>query len=169
MANRSSQQLINRDATPVVLNSPTLGGRGNLRGAYGQAQILTTDATSSIIRLCSIPSNAVVRSIRYFCGAGGGSAAADLGLYRTTRDGSAAVDSDYFGTAISLVSAVSAGTEIAHESGSYSIARREQPIWQALAGGLFSADPNCMFDLALTLTAVVASDISAGVEVTYMD
>ena len=169
MANRSSTQIANRDAVPVILNSPSQGSRALVKGSYGYVPILTTDSVNDVFRICQIPSNAIIRSMRYFTSALGGACTVDVGIHRTTKDGGAVVDRDYFATAISLVTAVSAGTEIAAESGAYSIIRREQPLWQALGGGLFTQDPQCLFDLTMSLNVVAAADGQTGIDVLYVD
>ena len=156
-----SAALTNRDATPKVLNNPNAGNAGIVRNTFGRVTSTSGDSTGSVYRCVEVPSNARVKSVRLFTTALGGSAAADIGVYRNTADGGAVVTAAVFATATTLVSAV-AGTEMA---ATITIAKREQPLWQA-AG--MSADPGGTLDIALTLTAASAASTDVGLDVDYV-
>lgn len=164
MASRKSAQITNRDAVPAVLNNVNAGYGGELSSAYGRVAAVAADAISDVFRLVEVPTNCRVTSVRLYSAALGGTTAADIGVYRNTRDGGAVVDADLFGSAVSLVSAVN-GTEVSHESTVYTPALREQPLWQA--AGL-SSDPGGTFDIALTLTAAVTTGGNVGVHVDFV-
>jgi len=152
MASRKSTQITNRDSTPVVLNTATLGPVAKAFNAVGKITAVgTTDGSGDVYRFFEVPTNARVDSVRLYCAALAGSSAMDVGLYRNTRDGGAVVDADFFASAQSLASALT-GTEISHESTVYTLAKREQPLWQAVG---LSADPGGTFDVCGTLTATV--------------
>ena len=162
MASRKSAQITNRDAIPSVLNTASNGPANRAFSAVGLVNaVLTTDVSGDIYRMMEVPTNCRVASVRLWCAALGGSAAADVGVYRNTRDGGAVVDADLFASAQTLVSAVN-GTEISHESTVYTLAKREQPLWQA--AGL-SADPGGTFDICCTLTQTIAASGALLIEV----
>jgi hypothetical protein len=161
-----SVQITNREASPRVLNDVGSGGAGIVREVFGHlASVTASLSISSIIRLCEVPSNCRVSSVRIHSGAQT-AGAADVGLYRTNADGGAVVDADFFGSAVSLASAVP-DTELLTESGVVTIAKMAQPLWQA--AGL-SADPKCMFDVALTVTTDVTTGAQpVGAHVRYVE
>jgi hypothetical protein len=162
MPNRSSAQIANRDAIPSVLNNASNGPVNRAFSSVGLVgAVLTVDVIGNVYRMMEVPTNCRVSSVRLWCTALGGSTAADVGVYRNTRDGGAVVDADLFASAQSLVSAVN-GTEISNESTVYTLARREQPLWQA--AGLAS-DPGGTFDICCTLTAAVTASGTVLIEV----
>lgn len=147
--------ITNREATPRVLNNPGLGEGAPVYCAVGYLASLTASLSiTSIVRLVSVPSNAIVQKVEIQSGAQT-AGKVDVGVYRNNSDGGAVVDADLFGSAIDLASAV-VNTDITNESGGYTIAKQSQPLWQA--GGL-SADPKSMLDIAMT---VVTTDVTTG-------
>lgn len=162
-----STAITNRDATPRVINDGRLE-RSVVKSAKGYITTANGDSATSKYILCQIPSTAVVEQVLVSTGALGGSCAADVGLYYpTTAAGAAgaAISAGFFGTAVSLVSALT-NSDVTNESGSYTIDKRHQPIWQA-AG--VTADPGGMLDVVLTLTADTAAADKVGVIVRYVD
>lgn len=148
-------EISNREATPRVLNKPGLGEGAVEKTAYGYlASVPASLSITSVIRLVSIPSNAIITGL-YLQSAAQTAGKFDVGLYRTNGDGGAVVDQDFFATAVDCASAVVI-TDVLNESGTNTIAKQSQPIWQA-AG--MSADPKSQLDIALT---VVATDVTTG-------
>lgn len=158
-----SAALTNRDATPKVQTKSQLYG-GILRSAIGYVTAAAADDTSSRYRLCAVPSNAFVRAVYISSVAQGGSAAVDVGVFRSTVDGGAAVSAALFGSAVSLVSVVPR-TDVTNESTTYTPALREQPLWQA--AGL-SADPGGELDIVLSPTAALTNGGIVSAEVQYV-
>lgn len=156
-----STQISNRDAVPSVLNSPNAGAAGTFFSKFGKVASVSGDSANSVYRCLSVPSNARISSVKQWSAALGGSAAADVGVYYNTKDGGAVIDADFFGSAVSLVSAVN-GTEISGESGVNTVAKREQPLWQAVG---LTSDPKTTFDICFTLTAASAANADAGLNV----
>jgi hypothetical protein len=143
-----------REATPPTLNNPGAGGAGIVRTAGGfLASVTAALSATSVIRMCEVPSNAIVTRV-WFASAAQAGGAFDLGVYRNNKDGGAVVDADYFATAIAVTSAVVI-TDETNESTTNTIAKRAQPLWQALG---MSADPIATLDVALT----VSTDITTG-------
>lgn len=158
-----STVITNRDATPRVANNARLNG-AHLRSAFGYVTAAAADDTASRYRVCELPSNAIVRAVYLSSVAQGGTAAVDVGVYRNTADGGASVSTGLFGTAVSVVSAVSR-SEITNESTTYSLDKQEQPLWQA--AGLTS-DPGGTLDVVIAPTAALTNGGRIGVEVQYV-
>ena len=162
-----STAITNREATPAVHNNPGAGGAGIMKQVYGYlASVTASLSATSVIRMVEIPSNAVVTSVRVSSGAQT-AGKFDVGLYRTNRDGGAAVDQDFFTTDLDCASAVIDQECVMKATSANTIAKRSQPIWQA--AGL-SADPKCMLDVCLTVhtTDVTTGTGAIGCLVTYV-
>lgn len=146
------------------------GGKSSLstgpRRLYDQAdtvEVTNGDSIGSKFILGSVPSSASMRELLILCDAIT-SATADFGLYRTTQDGGAAVDADLFGSAVSLASAITTGTNILHESGVLDIANLAKPLWQILG---LSSDPQLMYDVVATLTAAATATGTLTARISY--
>lgn len=164
MANLTSTLISNTTATPKVLNSANAGAAGAVLNTYAQVAVTTSEVSTNVLRIVRVPSNARAISVRVSCTALGGTCAGDIGLYRTADDGGAVVDADFFGSAVSFVSAVNA-TEQLNESTVNTPILQGQPLWQA--AGL-SADPRGFLDVAITLTANVSSGGNIGLSVSFV-
>ncbi len=166
-----STAIANREATPRVLNNPGLGSGARAKIASGYlASVTASLSIGSIIRMVSVPSNGIVKDIQLQSGAQT-AGAFDIGVYRTNGDGGAVVDADFFTSAISLASALAFGAVASHvmiESGTYTSAKQQQPLWQALG---MSTDPKADLDICMT---VATTDVTTGtgavaMDVTYID
>lgn len=159
--------ITNREATPRVLNNPGLGEGGRAKVAYGHlASVTASLSITSVIRLVSVPSNAIVTSL-IFQSSAMTAGNFDVGVYRNNSDGGAVVDADFFATSIACTTAV-VPTEILNESLTNTLVKQGQPLWQA--AGL-TVDPKSTLDIALT---VVAVDVTTGatpvsLRATYVD
>lgn len=156
-----STQITNRDAVPRVPIDGRVQG-GSVKGARGTAAVANGDSIGSTYRLCSVPSNALVKSAALSCTAIT-TCAGDIGLYRTTQDGGAVVDADFFKAAQSLAAAL-ARSEVG-QGNVMSVANLEKPIWQLLG---LSADPQLMYDVVITLTAAAASAGNVAMDVDWV-
>lgn len=146
------------------------GGKSSLstgpRRLYDQAdtvEVTNGDSIGSKFILGSVPSSASMRELVLLCDAIT-SAAADFGLYRTTADGGAAVDADLFGSAVSLATAITTGTNVLHESGFVDIANLAKPLWQILG---LTSDPQLMYDVVATLTAAATASGTLTARISY--
>lgn len=136
----------NRDATPRVLNATgVLEGAGEKCGMDYLASVPASASVGSTIRLGSVPSNCRITDLRLTSDAQT-AGAFDVGVYRTTADGGAVVDQDFFATAVSCASAV-VNSDVLNESTTNTIAKQSQPLWQALG---MTSDPKSQLDLVLT-------------------
>lgn len=158
-----SAAITNRDATPKVINNARVTGGPVLR-ASGIVSAVNADSIASKYIFCSVPSNAVVASVKVSCPDIGTTAAMDLGIYRTTADGGAVVDADHFASAVSLSGGALNKSEVVNEAGVYTVDEMEQPLWQALG---LSADPAVMYDVVGTLTGAADAGGAILVEVEY--
>jgi hypothetical protein len=161
-----SPSITNREATPRVLNNPGTGGSGVLRLTQGYlASVTASLSATSVIRLCEIDAFAVVESVTFASAAQAGGTI-DLGLYKTNADGGAAVDSDFFATAIAVTSAVVL-TDETNESTTNTIAKQNQPLWQA-AGVSTAPAPGTKYDICATIATDITTGTGAiGVKVRY--
>ena len=144
VVNRSSAQ------NPADCSRVDVGtGDGYLKSAQGYVANAADDSATSVHRFVRVPTNAVVRSVKFSTGAATTAGAIDIGVYRTTNDGGAVVDADLFASALDLTGGPFTNAEQIGESGELTLAERAQPLWQA-AGA--SEDPGGYYDIAATIT-----------------
>lgn len=155
--------ITNRDATPPVINDPR-NERSTLNSSIGSVTAVNGDSIGSVYIIASVPSTAKVRKVLLNCAAIT-SGAANIGVYRNTRDGGAVVSASLFASAQSIASALK-NSDVTNQSGNYGMDKMEQPIWQA--AGL-SADPGGTLDIALTLSAATTAGGLVGLAVEYAD
>lgn len=146
---RKSGPITNRDATPRVINNAGVAN-GRMHGWTGTVETVNGDSIASTYIIGSVPSNAVGIELELWSDDIGTTTVADFGLYKSTADGGAVVDADFFGSAVSLKDGAVAGTRIEHESAVYDPDDVEKPLWQALG---LTSDPNLWYDVVATLTA----------------
>lgn len=165
-----STQITNRDATPRTINNPSFTA-GSLKMFVATAEAANGDSIASKYIMGQIPSNAAGEIVKLYCDAIT-SGAADIGIYRTTVDGGAVVDVDFYASAQSIASAITTGTEVQHEADAtdsgagFGLADLEKPLWQRLG---LSADPGVVYDIVLTLTAATTAAGTIGMRVLYTD
>ena len=162
-----STQITNRDASPRVRSNSRIS-RGPLVCSMGMVAATAADGPGSKYKLCSIPSNARVAQVLLSnVSLGGSLSTANFGLYKTTADGGAVVDEDFFGSTVALTSAQS-NVDITTEANGSAVglakANLEKPIWEALG---LSADPRIDYDVVATVVDQVISAGAVAVQVTY--
>lgn len=141
-----STGMTNRDATPRVINNPA-AFKQLVQGFLGQAVVTSGNSTGSTYLFGQIPSNAVVRSVRVSAPDIGTTTTMDIGLYRSTADGSAVVDADFFAAAVVLNAGAIANTDVTRLNVA-TIALCEKMVWELLG---LSADPKVIYDVVGTL------------------
>jgi len=159
-----SSIITNRDATPQVLNDAGING-GLVRSAVAMVEVSAAANSGSTYIMFPIPSNA--SNLRVWVvtdDLGTSTITADVGLYQTTANGSAAVDADFFANALDLADPGSGsltltgltaqGIEITH-SNAYGIDDVEKPLWEALG---LSADSQRDYDVVVTMDSGAAVD-----------
>lgn len=164
MANQNSQIITDLSANPPVKTNPQeIGGR--LRVAT-ETLLMTSGVSADIKRFVPIPSRAVVLRVEIanddLDSNGTPTLAADVGLYRTTADGGAVVDADFFASAITQLRAPAEFTDVTYESGVVTVANRARRVWEQLG---LTADPRVDYDVALTYTANAATHANGSVTI----
>lgn len=158
-----STVITNMDATPVVAPTAGEGGANYLKSIEGYATAVASSSADATYQLVRLPSAAKVKRI-VFESAAQSAGKFDLGVYYATdgRNGratallaAAAIDQDFFATAIDCASAV-VRTDVTNESGSYPINERHLPLWEAIG---LSADPGGFLDIVAT---VKTTDVTTG-------
>jgi len=144
-----SSALTNRDATPQKPVDLRLAGRFFQKRARCLAA--SDNSVGSTYTFFSLPSNAVVFSLLFSAGDFGTTTAPNVtvGLSRTTRDGGAVVDADFFSgaTLIDVITAAQISTEIAYGN-VITVANAEKRLWEHLA---LAADPQIDYDVVATI------------------
>jgi len=165
-----SGPITNRDASPRVISNPSVA-RAEIKEAVGTIETGAADSIASKYIMCQLPSNARVSRVLLSNDAIATAPLADVGIYRTTADGGAVVDVDFFASATALAAAQS-HVDITHEADpadagvGYGQADVEKPLWQAL--GLL-ADPSLSYDVVLTLTAATTAIGTVSLKVQYTE
>lgn len=170
-----STPITNLDATPIVAVTTGEGGAGPLRNLTGYATAVASSSADATYQLVRLPSNAKVKRVM-FESAAQTAGKFDIGVYYATDGGGGhptallaadAIDQDFFASVIDCASAVVI-TDITNESGTNTIDKRNQPLWQALG---LAADPLCKFDIVATVktTAVTTGTGVFGVSVDYVE
>lgn len=151
-----SAVITNRDSSPKVISNANLA-KGALQEFVGVCAVASGDSVGSKYLFGAIPSNARMSELKVYCPDIGTTTAMDVGLYRTTDDGGAVVDADFFSAAVVLNAGAVNGTEITHGN-VISVANAEKMLWQALG---LAADPKVNYDVVGTLTG--AADAAGSV------
>lgn len=156
---RKSLAIANRDASPRVITNPGIL-EGMLKSFVGTLETVSGDSIGSTYILGQVPSNAHIRKIQLNTDDIGATTIADIGVYRTTADGSAVVDADFFGSAVSLKDGALDLVAQTHESGVYGKEDIEKALWDALG---LAKDSQVHYDIVMTLTG--AADAAATIAV----
>ena len=159
-----STAVTHADAASQTNNSQKIAG-GRLREDVGTLEAVSGDSIGSIYRLARVKSGSRISQVLLSCDAIT-TCAGDVGIYDIASVNSGAVvDADFFASAQSLATAL-VNTDVTHESGVFGVEDVEQPLWQALG---LSADPNKLYDIAVTLTAAAGSAGTMSMKVRYVD
>jgi hypothetical protein len=148
VVNRNSTAISNETATPSIANSPPLSV-GVLRSITGSVASAADDSATSIGRFLRLPSNACVSAVLLSCADATTAGNVDIGIYQTSENGGAVVDADFFASAFALTNGPYSNSDLTFESGEYTYAEADTPLWQALG---LTADPQRDYDVAYTIT-----------------
>lgn len=172
VVNLKSTFITNRDAVPAVRTDAFVSG-GSKKSAQGWVSAANGDSANSIYRLCSVPSNARVDTVKFQCDALGTSAAVHIGVYYPefipvgagldASNAGAAISDAFFASALAVSSAV-ALEEVTNQSGSNTIDKQEMPLWEALG---LSTDPGIDLDVCVTVDVAIAAAGKLGVKVDF--
>lgn len=163
----SSTQITNRDAALQVKSNSRLT-RANIVSSIGKITSSAADDIGSKYKMCVVPSNARMSDLLLSCASTGTTGTANIGIYRTTQDGGAVVDADFFASAQALTSALAKTSVLLEANGANASLGKddlEKPLWEALG---LSADPKCDYDIVMTLTEATISAADIVLEALYV-
>lgn len=154
-----STAITNREASPRTMNISGAGGAGVKKTVYGYiASVTASLSATSVIRLVEVPSNAYVLSVKVSSGAQT-AGKFNIGVYRNNADGGLVVASgtdSFFTTDLDCASAVIDQECVMKATSGNTLAKRNQPLWQALG---LTSDPKTTFDICAT---VHTTDVTTG-------
>lgn len=170
-----SPNITNLDSFPVVQNTAGEGAQGVLRSINGYATAVAASSVGATYQLVRVPSTVKVKRI-FFESEAQGAGKFDVGVFYATDGGGGqptsllvanAIDADFFASAIDCTSLVAA-TDITNESTTYSLDKRDMPLWQALG---LTSDPRVNFDIVASVitTAVTTGTGKFGIQVQFVD
>ena len=164
------------DTVPVVPPSTGAGAPGFLRSVGDYVTIPASASVNSTFKLARVPSNAKIKEI-VFESEAQTAGKFDISVYysSSTVDGTQpslqglivpSTGAAFFASAIDCASAVVQGLQT-NESTNYTLAKRNQPLWQALG---LSTDPGGFFDIVAVCvtTAVTTGTGKLGLQVMYV-
>lgn len=165
MANVNSTWIANVVAVPTVATNEAASA-GRLKEAVGVATVSATQASGDTIRLTRVPSNARISDV-VLCTADATTAGAiNIGIWRTAADGGAVVDADLFASALDLSGGPFNNTDVTFESGEYTYAEMEKPLWEVLG---LTSDPSVVYDVvAQVSTTFNGGGTTMGLKVRYV-
>lgn len=158
VVNTKATAVTNGDSATPSTNVATKLLTGRLKSSVGVVEVANGDSIGSTLRLAKVHSSHRINRVLISCDAIT-SAAADIGIYDEARAGGAVVDVDFFGSAVSIATAL-VHSDVTHEAdpadagAGYGHADVEKPLWQALG---LTADPGKWYDLVATLTAAATA------------
>lgn len=166
-----SAQITNRDTVPIVLEDARIAN-SNVRVSKGVVTITSGNDIGSTYIICSVPAKAVLQSLKISSPDIGTTTAADVGLYRTTRNGSnAVVDADFFTAAVNLNSGANTRLEILNGN-IVTLANMEKTLASHLAGDAGAAAGTVSdneYDIVATLTGAADATGTCFFECTFTE
>jgi hypothetical protein len=163
------------DGTPIAESTKGEGAPFTPKHHRGRITAVSGDSIASKYVFARVPSLCIVENVRVENDAVTG-AAMDVGVYfahdsrhiSPGQTAGAVIDADFFATAFSVATANTAtgGVDVTDESGAYTLAKREQPLWQALG---LASDPGGKFDIVGTLTAAATAGGDIMLRVSYVE
>lgn len=152
VVNTKSNEITKLDLLTGKKISPLYGGY-RIIGKKATLEVAAADSNTSTYRFFRALSTWGVDGLYIANDAISSGLSFDFGLYDTAENGGAVVDVDYFASAVSVVSARGAWTEISLEATSAGgdVANVEKAIWEVRA---LSADPMRWYDVVGTANVV---------------
>ena len=138
-----------------VLSESVTNAEGNLynatdvapgfsRSVVGVAAPAAAQADTDTIHFLRVKSNWIIEQVLISAADATVAGAMNVGLYDTAENGGAVVDADLFASALDLAAGPYNNADITHESGEYTYAESEKPLWEVLG---LAADPIKDYDL----------------------
>jgi hypothetical protein len=147
--NRNSNVITNAVATPVVANSPQIGGASQMFEVAGLVTCAADDSQNSIHRFVRVPSNARISQLLFSTADASAAGAIHIGLYQTSANGGAVVDADLFASALDLTGGPMLNEDVTYESAEYTYAESVKPLWEVIG---LTEDPCKEYDVAATIS-----------------
>jgi hypothetical protein len=141
MARVLSEYVTNREAKSLI---DTELAAGRLQEIVGVATTSATQADTDTIHFVRVPSNAIISQVLISAADATTAGAINIGVYQTQENGGAVVDADLFASALDLTGGPFNNADQTFESGEYTYAESEQPLWEVLG---LSQDPNIEYDI----------------------
>lgn len=163
VVSRKSAVITARDQSIRALSDGELFN-GRKKVAKGLVSITSGDSTGSKLFFCPLPSSAVVLSVKVSAPDIGTTTAFDLGLYKSTLDGGAVVDADFFKAAVDVHSGAISKSEVVNGN-VITVANMEKRVFEHLG---LSADPSLQYDVVGTLTGDADAAGAVFVEIEYL-
>lgn len=177
MTTRYSASITNLDATasPFIVKQNTAGegGAGCEQVIDDYVTTVSSDAAGVIYRVLRVRTNVKVKSLVLESEAMT-AGKVQLGVYYSDSafDGTlvanqtaAAISVNFFANDVDLTSAVTPTNET-NQSGTYTLDKRNQPLWQALA---LSSDPGGWFDICATVhTTTITTGAKLGLRLNFV-
>jgi hypothetical protein len=170
-----SLTISNRDATPSVPTVAAIAG-GNMKNAQGNVVVSASASIGSLYPMVSVPSNCRIESVVLQCAALGSGCTANIGVYAPTSPSpsllalnssytaNAAISATFFASGVDVSGALTPVNEIS-QSGTNTIAKQGQELWQALG---LASDPMCMLDVSVALAAAAVAGGALGLKVGFV-
>ena len=163
VANTKSTHITNADATPPTLTNSHISNAVK-REAVGTVEVAAADDDGSVYRLARVPSSARVSTVQLACDALTGATVADIGLYKTAKEGGAVVDADLFASNVDISAGV-AFTDYTYEATATNIVQVEKRLWELLG---LTADPQIDYDVCVTLDTAGSGAGTLAMRVEYV-
>lgn len=144
--NLLSAGLTNSTSTPLVKTNRTAGA-GKMMETVGVVVPTAASDIASTYRFCQVPSNCRLSSVILSSAVFTTTGVVTVGLFYS--NGGAAISAAFFATGLDLKAAAQAENNITYQSGTYTLANSEKPLWQALG---LTSDPGGMFDIVAKVT-----------------
>lgn len=160
-----SAQITKRDTVPTSFEDAYIAA-ANIRGASGVVGVTSGDSIDSKYIALTIPAKAVPRSLAISCPDLGTTTIADVGLYRTTRNGGGVVNRTFFTAAVSLKDGALAKSEVLRGN-VITLALSENRLKDCVGPLTFPNDTE--FDVVLQLTAAADATGSVLVEASWLE
>lgn len=150
MADLKSTHITNATAVPAVFTNAAKSN-GNLQEAIGVVSPAADQADDTIMRMVRVPSNARVSEVLLCAADATTGGKIDIGVYETEDNGGAVVDRDLFAAALDLTGGPFDNADQTFESGEYTYAESEKPLWEVLG---LAADPQKDYDICCVVETV---------------
>ena len=157
VVNTKSTTITNLDAAQVVRAKAFANG-APIKEFIETVEVAAGDSAASTYRFFRVPSWLRVTDVIADTDDMGTTTTADIGLYRTNADGGAAVDADFFASALVWNAGALANQNVTHESGVVDLPNYGKRLWEQLG---LAADPQVYYDVVATLVGAADAGGSA--------